>query len=319
MSRVKLLGFVIKVLLPIGLGIAGWIILERVYEENLFLHSWIEISTIPWVLGLLYSLGVIGSHCIRSWLKDRDEKLKTQIQVGMVEERRRFLRRLDHEMKNPLMAIRAGLANLAESPKQEARNDALDSVSVQVLRLSNLISDLRKLADLETRPLECNPVDFAVLQEETLAAAQDLPHASQRQITLTVPQAPWPLPHISGDWDLLFLAIYNLLDNAVKFTESGDTIEVRAFEDGAYVVIEVAETGVGIPQEDVPHVWEELYRGECVRAVPGSGLGLALVRAIVERHSGQASVRSRAGQGTVFSIRLPVGDVTGLQHKVSKL
>jgi len=319
MSRVKLLGFVIKVLLPIGLGIAGWIILERVYEENLFLHSWIEISTIPWVLGLLYSLGVIGSHCIRSWLKDRDEKLKTQIQVGMVEERRRFLRRLDHEMKNPLMAIRAGLANLAESPKQEARNDALDSVSVQVLRLSNLISDLRKLADLETRPLECIPVDVAVLLEETLAAAQDLPHASQRQITLTVPQAPWPLPHISGDWDLLFLAIYNLLDNAVKFTESGDTIEVRAFEDGAYVVIEVAETGVGIPQEDVPHVWEELYRGECVRAVPGSGLGLALVRAIVERHSGQASVRSRAGQGTVFSIRLPVGDVTGLQHKVSKL
>jgi len=120
------------------------------------------------------------------------------------------------------------------------------------------------------------------------------------------------LPHISGDWDLLFLAIYNLLDNAVKFTESGDTIEVRAFEDGAYVVIEVAETGVGIPQEDLPHVWEELYRGECVRAVPGSGLGLALVRAIVERHGGQASVRSRAGQGTVFGIRLPVGDVAGL-------
>jgi two-component system OmpR family sensor kinase len=314
-----LLWFGIKLLLPLGLGIVGSIIAERVVEDNLFLHSWMEITTIPWVLGLLCSLGLIGSHRIRSRQKDRDEKLKAQYQVGMMEERRRFLQRLDHEMKNPLTAIRAGLANLAESPAQDVRDDALDSVSVQVLRLSNLVSDLRKLADLETRPLEYISVDVAALLEETLAAAQDLPDASQRQITLTVPQAPWPLSHIAGDWDLLFLAIYNLLDNAVKFTESGDTIEVRAFEDGSSVEIEVAETGQGIPQEDLPHVFEELYRGENARVVPGSGLGLALVRAIVERHDGQVSVRSRAGQGTVFTIRLPAGDVTRLQQQVAEL
>jgi len=319
MSRLKFIGFVFKVLLPLGLGIAGSVILERVIEENLFLHSWMKISTIPWLLGLLCSLGVIGSRRIRSWLKARDEKLKAEIQVGMVEERRRFLRRLDHEMKNPLTAIRAGLANMAESSRQETRSEALDSVNVQVLRLSNLVSDLRKLADLETRQLECISVDVAALLEETLTAAQDLPDASQRQITLTVPQAPWPLSHIAGDWDLLSLAVYNLLDNAVKFTESDDMIEVRAFEDGSSVEIEVAETGQGIPQEDLPHVFEELYRGENARVVPGSGLGLALVRAIVERHNGQVSVRSRAGQGTVFTIRLPVGDVTGLQQQVTDL
>jgi two-component system OmpR family sensor kinase len=314
MRRLRFLWVLVKTLLPLGLGIAGSMILDRIITENMFVHAWIEISSIPWILGLLISLGLIGSHRYHSWLQNHDAKRRAQNQVEMIEERRRFLQRLDHEMKNPLTAIRAGLANLAEAPAQETREEALDSVNIQVLRLSNLVSDLRKLAELETRPLECIPVDIAALLEETLASAQDLPDASRRQITLTVPQAPWPLPHVAGDWDLLFLAVYNLLDNAVKFTEVDDMIEVRAFEDGSSVVIEVAETGVGIPEGDLPHVWEELYRGEGARVIPGSGLGLALVRAIVERHNGTALVRSRAGQGTVFSIRLPIGDVTGLQQ-----
>jgi two-component system OmpR family sensor kinase len=102
------------------------------------------------------------------------------------------------------------------------------------------------------------------------------------------------------------LGIYNLLDNALKFTRPGDTVEVRAYEDGAFVAVEVADTGPGIPQEELSRVWEELYRGQGARGVPGSGLGLALARAIVERHGGRVTLRSRAGQGTVFAVRLPV-------------
>jgi len=82
---------------------------------------------------------------------------------------------------------------------------------------------------------------------------------------------------------------------------------MRAFEDGNQVVIEVADTGPGIPEEDVVHVWEELYRGEGARGIQGSGLGLALVRAIVSRHEGDIDLRSRPGEGTVFMLRLPVG------------
>jgi two-component system OmpR family sensor kinase len=70
--------------------------------------------------------------------------------------------------------------------------------------------------------------------------------------------------------------------------------------------VEVADTGPGIPEPEIAHIWDELYRGEGARGIPGSGLGLALVRAIVERHGGQVSLRSRAGQGTVFSLRLPL-------------
>jgi two-component system OmpR family sensor kinase len=114
-----------------------------------------------------------------------------------------------------------------------------------------------------------------------------------------------------GDWDLLFLAIYNLLDNALKFTRVRDTIEIRAFESSSNVIIEVADTGPGIPQEELPRVWEELYRGRGARGIPGSGLGLALVRAIVDRHSGWVAVRSRHGQGTVVTVRLPAKEASG--------
>jgi len=228
------------------------------------------------------------------------------VQEQAADERRRFLRRLDHELKNPLTAIRAGLANLAWVSSEEAQGEALSSVEAQTLRLSRLAADLRKLAELETRPLERTSVNMADLLQEVLEIARERPEGAERRLRLTVPQAPWPLPNVDGDQDLLFLAVHNLVDNALKFTAPGDTVEIRAFEDGATVVIEVADTGPGIPEEEVPHVWEELYRGQGARGVQGSGLGLALVQAIVERHGGQTGLRSRAGQGTMFTLRLPL-------------
>ena len=173
--------------------------------------------------------------------------------------------------------------------------------------MRKLVADLRKLSELETRPLDLSPVEMTELLEETFALVDDEPGADERILTLSIPRAPWPLPTISGDYDLLVLAVHNLLTNAIKFTQPGDTIEMRAFEDGSQVVIEVADTGPGIPESEIPHVWQELYRGAGARGVQGSGLGLALVRAIVSRHEGEITLRSRPGEGTVFTMRLPVG------------
>ena len=236
----------------------------------------------------------------------RANRAISEHQARAAEERRRFLQRLDHELKNPLTAIRAGLANLAWLPSTEARQDALDSVDVQARRISRLAADLRKLAELEVRPLESSAVDVEELLHEVIELARERADGGERRLSLTVPQAPWPLPAVHGDRDLLFLAVHNLVDNALKFSAPGDTVEIRAFEDGARVVIEVADTGPGIPREEVPQIWDELYRGEGARAVPGSGLGLALVQAVSERHGGRCQVRSRAGQGTVFTLSLPV-------------
>ena len=101
----------------------------------------------------------------------------------------------------------------------------------------------------------------------------------------------------------------NLVANAVKFSPPGATIEVRALEEDRHAVIEVADTGIGIPDDEIDLVWEELARGTAARAVPGSGIGLALVRTIVDRHGGSVFVRSRVGQGTVVRLRFPLAVV----------
>ncbi|GAH51568.1 unnamed protein product, partial [marine sediment metagenome] len=148
-------------------------------------------------------------------------------------------------------------------------------------------------------------VNMADLLTEVISALEDRVISQDRRLSLILPNAPWPLPDVEGDPDLLLLAIHNLLDNAIKFTSRGDTIEVRAFDDGSEIVIEVADTGPGIPEQEIPRVWEELYRGEQARGVPGSGLGLPLVRAIIEKHGGIVGVRSKPDHGTVFIMRLP--------------
>ncbi len=257
-----------------------------------------DVGTLLFILALLVAVGLL----IWSAATQRGQRALERAARAEAESHRRFLQRLDHEIKNPLTAIRAGLANLP--PSQDP--DVVRSVRVQVDRLARLTADLRKLADLETQPLEREQVNLGELITEAFDEVQGRPEAAQRQIRMTIPRAPWPLPAVSGDRDLLFLAIHNLLDNAVKYSRAGDTLELRAFEDGAGVVVEVADTGTGIPPNELPQVWDELYRGQGARGVPGSGLGLALVRAIVERHGGQVMVRSRPGQGTVFTLRLPI-------------
>jgi two-component system, OmpR family, sensor kinase len=294
---------VLIILAPILLGTGGLAFFYLVYNRNhdhiVYLRA--DLGTLSLLIGLMLSLVAALVFGLLAWT----ERIHLHNSRVAAEQHRRFLRRIDHELKNPLTAIRAGLANLAGSSAGAAHHDVLASLEAQTLRLSRLSSDLRKLAEIEVRPLERLPVDVPALLREAFQMAQEHPAAAQRTLNLSLPQAPWPLPAIRGDADLLLLAVHNLLENSLKFSSPGDTLELRAFEDGQLVVIEVADTGPGIPDEEQPHVWEGLYRGQAGRGVPGSGLGLALVRVIVDRHDGSVGLRSRLDQGTVFSLRLP--------------
>jgi two-component system OmpR family sensor kinase len=302
-------------LLPLALGVA-LVILARggwIDDPNLYLSG--PASAVALLAGTLLALLASAFAYQAARAQHRREAAIAQLETQHAEEHRRFLRRLDHELKNPLTAIQAGLANLSTAQESASETqagalasvDALETVRTQAQRLGRLATDLRKLADLEARPLERTPVNVAALLQEVVEVAQDQPGAAERELVLSVPRAPWPLPEVNGDPDLIFLAVHNLLANAYKFTSPGDRIEVRAQEDGSSVAIEVADTGPGIPEDEVPLVWEELYRGKGARGIPGSGLGLALVRAIAERHGGAVDLRSREGQGTVFTLRLPTG------------
>jgi two-component system, OmpR family, sensor kinase len=223
------------------------------------------------------------------------------------DERRRLLGRLDHEIKNPLTAIRAGLANVAAEEVPGRSDGSLRSVDAQVTRLARLLGDLRSLSELETREIELVPVDLTALLAEVAEATDDLAaeSGSARTVRLTLPQAPWPLPPVPGDRDLLFLAFHNLTANALKFSDPSDVIEIRATDEGGYVTVEVADTGMGIPADEVETVWGELARGREAPGIPGSGLGLSFVRVVADRHRGSVQLRSRHGAGTVVRIDLP--------------
>lgn len=283
-------------LAPLGLGLLAALLWQvgLFPDPVLVLRLRADVGTLLLLACALLTLlalpaAAVGMHGARRQTRD--------LEAACADDRRRFLRRLDHELKNPLTALRAGLANLSALPAGAQRDAARASVEAQVARLSRLVADLRKLAELER-----TPVEVGQLLAEAVELAQGTP---DRAITLTLPQAPWPLPPAPGDRDLLFLACYNLLDNACKFTRPGDAIEVRAFEDGRWVVVEVADTGPGIPGEDQPHVFEELYRGKNAQGMEGSGLGLALVRAVAQHHGGSVAVRSREEEGTAVTLRLP--------------
>ena len=288
------------VAIPFSVGLITALIFILTDAPNPLLYVQADLGTLAFGVGVVFSIFVAVVLAVL----DQIEKTKKQITIQFAEDRRRFLQRLDHELKNPLTAILAGLANLSITESPAYRTSSLNSVQSQVDRLRRLVAELRKLAELETRPLDSGPINLDELLEEAFTLAKDHPDSGERTLTFSTPRAPWPLPTINGDRDLLILAIHNLLDNAIKFTRPGDTIEMRAFEDGSGVVLEVADTGPGIPVEDQDHVWEELYRGESARGIPGSGLGLALTRAIIIRHGGSITLRSRAGEGTVFTVRL---------------
>ena len=151
------------------------------------------------------------------------------------------------------------------------------------------------------------PVDLAaVVRDEVDAFGADLvARGLERTINVQLPTAPWPLPTVLGDADLLAVAVRNLLVNAAKYSNQGARIEVRGAEDAGIVVIEVADTGWGITAENLPQVWDELWRSSDARKVEGSGLGLSLVRVVAEQHGGGVSIRSIAGSGTSVRLQLP--------------
>ena len=291
------------VLIPLILGIGAGAFLNFTPLSNPIIYLRAYLGTVIFLIGLVFSTLI----ALITFVKYQLDSIEQNALEEAASDRRRFLSLLDHELKNPLTAIMAGLANLTSSHQQST----LESVEAQVQRLNRLVGDLRKLSDLETRSIELSRVNLSNLLEDVYELAEDRA-GNERTISLTMPQAPWPLPDILADRDLLFLAIHNVMDNAIKFTKPDDTIEIRASEDGSNIRIEIADTGPGIPADEIDQVWGELFRGKGARGIQGSGLGLALVQAIIRRHGGTAAIRSQLEKGTVITISLPVRGVSEL-------
>ena len=301
--------FLALTFLPFLLGIGASLLAQGLWNPVPILVFKMDFGVVMFIVGLFITLLLVAiwagvmSHAGRT--SHMVENAVREAEQG----RRRFLRRLDHEMKNPLTGLRAALVNLQEAQSKDERIRAGENAKRAQERLSALLTDLRKLADLEERQIERARVDVPDLLADVVDAARTIPAYEGRNINLFVTKVPSPFPCVIGDRDLLVLAMYNLVENALKFTSLDEPVEVRALEDGKAIVVEVADSGAGIQSEDLPKIFEELYRGANARGTEGSGLGLALVNRIVTLHGGQILVRSRQEnpRGTVFTVRLPEG------------
>ena len=296
------------IFLPLLVGVIASVIAQSIWDGVPILLFKIDVGLVAFLAGLSLTLFLLVFRLGVALSEKRSGKVIEETLRESEQGRQRFLRRLDHEIKNPLTGLRAALVNLQESGNSAERQRASENAGRAVERLTRLLTDLRKLSDLEERPIERILVDVPDLLDDVVEAARELPSYQGRNINLLIPKVPSPFPSVIGDRDLLVLAVYNLVENALKFTSAHDWLEIRALEDGKAIVIEVADSGAGISSEDQSKIFEELYRGSNAQSTEGSGLGLALVNRIVALHGGVVDVRSnqRQPRGTVFTVRLPV-------------
>ncbi|HEY6542049.1 MAG TPA: HAMP domain-containing sensor histidine kinase, partial [Ktedonobacteraceae bacterium] len=227
---------------------------------------------------------------------------------------RRFVADASHELRTPVAAIRGmtdvTLASSAAVTPDEYRT-VLHDVNVEAERLGRLISDLLLLArvDENKMALEREVVRLDGLVADVAATMELL--ATEKNITLSV-EAGEPAP-VLGDEARLIQVIMNLVDNAVKYTGDGGGVTLRVHVKDGRVYLSVSDAGIGIGPEHLEHIFERFYRVDPSRslAAGGTGLGLSIVEWVVRAHGGTVSVVSKPGQGTTFTVQLPLASPAG--------
>jgi two-component system phosphate regulon sensor histidine kinase PhoR len=222
--------------------------------------------------------------------------------------RRDFVANVSHELKTPLAAIRGYAETLRDGALDEppTARRFTDRILSQCRRLQELLDDLLTLSRMEgvAPPHEREPVDLhAVIRHSVDLLA---PAARDKRVEVEVEEEPVPL--ISGDADGMERLLLNLLDNAIKYNRPEGKVTIRLSQRGGEAVLEVSDTGIGIPSESIPRIFERFYRVDKGRAREegGTGLGLAIVKHVAQAHGGQVEVESRAGHGSKLTVRLPI-------------
>jgi two-component system phosphate regulon sensor histidine kinase PhoR len=213
-----------------------------------------------------------------------------------------------HELLTPLTAIQGMSEVLAQFEVHENRRREMHlAINDEAKRLSRMIRGYLDIAKLESgaHPLRPTPLRLVPLIERVLLLLDPL--AAQRDIRIVRRFSP-DLPALLADADLIAQALTNLIANAIKYSPGKTEIAVNARDDGDALLIEVRDHGYGISADALPHIFEKFYRVPRVEDadVPGTGLGLALVREIVELHGGRVTVESEPGVGSAFSVRVPL-------------
>ncbi len=209
-----------------------------------------------------------------------------------------------HDLRTPIARLRgrAESALVADADPVAAREALADCVE-EADRVSSLLTTLMDISEAETGVMQLDraPVDVGTACAETVDLYEDV--AEQKGVSLES-EVPAGLV-VMADRPRLRQVLANLVENAVKYTPEGGSVRIGAGAGPGEIVIRVSDTGPGIAAEDLPHIWDRLYRAGSATGERGLGLGLSLVKAVVEAHGGRAEVESRPGAGTTFRVRLP--------------
>jgi two-component system sensor histidine kinase SenX3 len=221
--------------------------------------------------------------------------------------RRDFVTNISHELKTPVGALALLAETLAGEEDAVVVGRLAERLRSEAQRVARIVDDLLDLTRIESQeaPLrEPVPVHLVVAQ----AAERVRPAAERRRVTITFGEASRPLT-VMGDRRQLVSALFNLLENAVKYSDDGTVIDVRSRVDGGWMELSVRDRGIGIPARDLERIFERFYRvqRERGRDTGGTGLGLAIVRHVASSHGGEVRVESQEGAGSTFTLRLPAG------------
>ena len=224
----------------------------------------------------------------------------------MEQVRRDFVANASHELKTPAASIQAAAETLADAAQNDPAAVARFAPQLErdAQRLSRIVADLLDLSRLEVG----SDLDDRVRLDAVVRDEVERYESQAREAGLTLALRSLPTPVVRGSARDLSLLVRNLIDNAVRYTREGGTVEV-AVEDGeGSVTITVQDDGIGIPTKDLPRIFERFFRVDRARSrgTGGTGLGLSIVKHVAENHGGRVEVRSELGRGTVFTVTLPV-------------
>jgi signal transduction histidine kinase len=236
------------------------------------------------------------------------EKIKRLI-AGMQDS----LDAISHDLRTPLMRLR-GIAETAlrSKPNQEALQEALMDTLEESKRITSMLNTLMDISEADAGAMKLNLTEVRLLS--LIEEVTDLYRYVAEEKDIRIQMACEEGIHVTVDPIRMKQVLANLLDNALKYTLPEGRVDITASPTPSEVVITVSDTGPGISSEELPKIWDRLYRGDDSRSQHGLGLGLSLVKAIVQAHKGTVAVVSESGAGSRFSITLPTAAPTTTLH-----